>query len=112
MRTLALCEQNRDICAGCNGIQHKPRLHAEALASLGATGGKHSAAALRGHTSTEAVNLSTLTGVRLVRAFHLQILSYDLEQPRKYISYHSNVKKHMNFITGSALRGMNAQLVL
>lgn len=85
MRTLALREQNRDICAGFNSIQHKPRLHAEALASLGATSGQHGAAALRGHTSTEAVDLSTLTSVRLVRAFHLYFLPYDLEQPRKYI---------------------------
>ena len=53
-----------------NGISD---LHAQALASLGATGRQDRAAALRGHTSTEAVALGPLAGVRLISAFHISI---------------------------------------
>lgn len=47
-----------------------PRLHAEALASLCPTSRQNGAAALRRHTGTEAVALSSLASVRLIRALH------------------------------------------
>ena len=48
----------------------RPRLHAEALASLGATSGQDGTAALRRHAGTEAVALGALARVRLIRALH------------------------------------------
>ena len=54
----------------------KLSLHAETLAPLGATSSQHLAAALRRHTSTETVALSPLTSVRLIRALHIDSLSW------------------------------------
>ena len=54
----------------------KLSLHAETLAALGATSSQHLAAALRRHTSTETVALSPLTSVRLIRALHIDSLSW------------------------------------
>ena len=54
----------------------KLSLHAEPLAPLGATSSQHLAAALRRHTSTETVALSPLTSVRLIRALHIDSLSW------------------------------------
>lgn len=51
----------------------KLRLHAEALASLGATCRENSAAALGRHAGAETVALSALTGIGLIGAFHIRI---------------------------------------
>ena len=106
MQALAPRKRHRDVRAGFNGIQHESRLHAEALASLGATSRQHSTAALGGHAGTEAVNLSTLAGVRLVRAFHWLILSYVSEQLLDCIASGFGVKDpkplHHRFCTSTA----------
>ena len=54
----------------------KLSLHAETLAPLGATSSQHLAAALRRHTRTEAVALGALARVRLIRALHIDSLSW------------------------------------
>lgn len=63
-------EQLGNLSAGFDGIQRRPSLNAETLASFGATSGENGAAALGGHASTEAVALGALASVRLVSAFH------------------------------------------
>lgn len=53
-----------------------PSLHAKTLAALCATSSQHLTAALSRHTSTETVALSPLTSVRLIRALHIDSLSW------------------------------------
>ena len=48
----------------------------ELLATLGATASEHLTSVFGGHTSTEAVALSTLTSVRLIGALHIVSLSW------------------------------------
>ena len=49
-------------------------LHAEALASFGATGSQNSTAALGGHTGAEAVAHGTLVLIGLIGTLHIYIL--------------------------------------
>lgn len=68
----SLCVYTLEIRPGLNGLhaQARCKLDGKALAALGTTTSEHGAAALGGHTSTEAVGLGTLTLVRLVRTLH------------------------------------------
>ena len=73
MDPLSSREHLGDLCAGFNDIQRKASLHAETLAPLVAPSLEHGTAALSSHARTEAVALSTLALVRLIRTFHISI---------------------------------------
>ena len=54
----------------------KLSLHAETLTTLSTASSQNLAAALGCHAGTEAVALGTLTSVRLIRALHIDSLSW------------------------------------
>ena len=60
-------------------VQMNP-LHAEALASFGATSSQHGTAALGGHASAEAVAHSPLVGIGLISALHVYFLYFRLKR--------------------------------
>lgn len=67
-----LREDTLEIRPGFKGFHARGTeiLDGKALAALGATASENGAAALGGHTSTEAVGLSALALVRLIRTLH------------------------------------------
>lgn len=71
--TPSLGEHPLEVPAGLDGL-HASRLllvaHRQTLAPLGAATGEHGAAALGGHTGTEAVGLGALALIRLIRTLH------------------------------------------
>lgn len=74
MNALTLRKKGRNLRAGLDSLQPSiPLLHAETLASFGATACENGTAALGGHASTETVALGALASVRLVGALHDEI---------------------------------------
>ncbi len=69
--SLSLFEHKGNLITGFDDIQRSV-LHAEALAALCTTRREHGTTALGGHTGTEAVALSALARIRLIRTFHNQ----------------------------------------
>ena len=67
-------------------------LDAKTLAALRTTGGQNLATTPRGHAGTETVGLGPLTLVRLVRALHINSLSYFAVQLVDYIRRKRPVK--------------------
>lgn len=60
-------------------------LHADALATLRTAGGQNLTATLRGHASTETVDLGPLTSVRLIGALHM--ISFRSQKNNSLIIY-------------------------